>query len=124
MTGRITPPFELQNGGQLESGDYYQVRLSVDRDAHLYLLVSSGDQPPVLLLQDTMQAGEIRDFPGNEKLFQLDQSKGTEWIYALLSEKELPVQETLKRGLKDGKEETLRQAFPEASIRAFRLEHR
>lgn len=120
----LSPPFELQDGDQLESGDYYQVRLSVDRDAHLYLLMSSGNQPPVLLLQDTMRAGEARNFPEKDQLFQLDQAKRTEWIYALLSERELPVQETLNRGLKDGKEETLRQAFPKATIRAFRLEHR
>lgn len=122
--GPAKKEFVLKQGDALESGDSLRIKVSVDRDAYVYVLLCDSSGEIAKFFSDRLEGGKTLLLPSEYEPFELDEHPGTETVFVLTSKKAIDqFNEKLAKLKKAGIEE-IDEIFSDAWIRSFQFEHR
>ncbi len=123
VRGESPAAIEISPGDVLRSGDYFQVRLTPESDAHVHVFMVDSSGALFNLYSNRVSANEPIVLSEGRRGFQLDNQPGTETILLLASPEKIPQIENRLATLNRINAETLQTAFPEATVEVFPFRH-
>jgi len=77
--------FVLKHGDALGSGDFFRIKVSIDRNAYVYVLLCDSSGKISELFSERLEGGQTLLLPSEYEPFELDRHAGTETVFVLTS---------------------------------------
>lgn len=121
---------EVQDGGELQSGDMFRIKFELEEEAYVYLLSldTLGNLSKVLPAEDTgvpikMKAHQTYIVPEDDGWFRLDDNTGQETLYLLASSEAIEDIDQRFDQLRKSGIDKITKIFPGAKIQSFSFMH-
>ena len=115
--------FKVEQGGTIQSGDYFRFQAKVDKPAHIYVVFQDSAGKIDSMEKGSVPGGQDFFLPDGDKWFQLDKVTGTERLFMLASEKQIDNFTQKMDVLRQEGIDKINQIFPRAKIQPFSFVH-
>jgi len=116
--------FQVEQGGQLLSGDYFRFLVKLDGDAFVYVIFQDSSGNIQAMESGFISAGTDLSLPDGNQWFHLDDNTGTEKLYLVASNEQIDGFNRKVEKLKKDGIGTIEKVFPDATVKAFSFDHR
>lgn len=115
--------FAAAPGQAMKSGDGFRISFVTDKASHAYVFFwgSGGDIRP--LMRGSFEANHAVTIPGGSGWYYLDDHVGTETIWILLANREIPDFDARLSRLEEAGPEGIKDLFPGVSPFSFSIRH-
>jgi len=116
--------FQVEPGGSIASGDYFRFHVTIDNDAHVYVVFQDSSGAIQSMEAGFVAGGTKLSIPDGDNWFHLDDNTGTEKLYLVASKGQIDgFSGKVKKLERDGIG-TIEKVFPDATVQTFSFDHR
>ena len=113
----------LKPNSALKSGDFFQIKTQINKDAFYYIILWDSNQILSKLGDGKTTTEGTIIFPGNNQWYQLDSNKGVESIILIASEKAILDFDQKMKKINSIENNKLKEIFKDISIDIFQFKH-
>lgn len=116
--------FQVERGGQIMSGDYFKFQVTIDNDAHVYVVFQDSSGAIQSMESGFVAGGTELSIPDGDNWFHLDDNTGIEKLYLVASRDRIAGFTGKVKKLKQDGIDAIAKVFPDATIKIFSFEHK